>query len=50
MMTNGESTKIVNFMILGEGVLVLGRSHVSHIVQMHYFSKIFATVNKDQTN
>ena len=30
-------TKIVNFMIPGVAVLVLGRGHISHIVKMHYF-------------
>ena len=32
-------TKIVNFMTPGEGVLLLGRGHISHIVKMHYFFK-----------
>ena len=39
MMTKEGSTKIVNFMNPGAGVLVLGRGHISHIVKMHYFSK-----------
>ena len=39
MMTREGSTKIVNFMTPGAGVLVLGRSHISHIVKMHYFFK-----------
>ena len=34
-----RSTKIVNFMTPGAGVLVLGRGHVSHIVKLHYFFK-----------
>ena len=40
MMTKEGSTKIVNFMTPGTGVLVLGRGHISHIVKMHYFFKI----------
>ena len=39
MMTKEGSTKIVNFMTSGVGVLVLGRGHISHIVIMHYFFK-----------
>ena len=39
MMTIEGSTKIVNFMTPGVGVLVLGRGHISHIVKMHYFFK-----------
>ena len=38
-MTTEESTKIVNFMTPGTGVLVLGRGHIIHIVKMHYFFK-----------
>ena len=35
MMTKeGGKTKIVNFMITGAGVLMLGRGHISHIVNM----------------
>ena len=37
MMTTERSTKIVNFMTPGAGVLVLGRGHISHIMKMHYF-------------
>ena len=37
MITNEGSTKIVNFMTPGEGVLVLGCCHISHIVKMNYF-------------
>ena len=33
------STKIVNFMTPGAGVLALGCGHVSHIVKMHYVLK-----------
>ena len=39
MMTKEGSTKIVNFMPPGAGVLVLGHGHISHIVKMHYFFK-----------
>ena len=39
MMTKEGSTKIVNFMTPGAGVLVLGRGHISHIMKMHYFFK-----------
>ena len=37
MMTKIGSTKIVNFMTPGAGVLVLGRGHISHIVKMHHY-------------
>ena len=47
MMTKVGSTKIVNFMTPGAGVLVLGRGHISHIVKMHYFFKLPGI---DQTN
>ena len=36
MMTMEGSTKIVNFMTTGAGVLVLGRGHISYIVKIHY--------------
>ena len=39
MMTKEGSTKIVNFMTCGAGVLVLGRGYISHIVKLHYFFK-----------
>ena len=39
MMTKGGSTKIVNFMTPGAGVLVLGPGHISHIVKMLNFFK-----------
>ena len=39
MMNKEGSTKIVNFMTPGAGVLVLWRGHISHIVKMHYFFK-----------
>ena len=39
MMTKEGSTKIINFMTSGAGVLVLGcgHTHASHIVKLHYF-------------
>ena len=37
MMTKEGSTKIVNLMTPGAGVLVLGCGHKSHIVKLHYF-------------
>ena len=37
MMTKEGSTKIVNFMTPGVGVVVLRRGHISHIMNMHYF-------------
>ena len=39
MMTKEGSTKIVNNMTPGAGVLVLGHGHISHKVKMHYFFK-----------
>ena len=39
MMTKEGSTKIVNDMTPGTGVLVLGHGHISYIVKMHYFFK-----------
>ena len=39
MITKEGSTKIVNFLTPGAGVLVLGRGHISHIMKMHYFFK-----------
>ena len=39
MMTKEGSTKIVTFMTPGEGVLVLGHGHISHIVKMHFSYK-----------
>ena len=37
MLTEKNSTKLVNFMTTGAGVLVLGRGHINHIETMHYF-------------
>ena len=39
MMTKEGYTKIVNFMTPVEGVLVLGRVHISYIVKIHYSVK-----------
>ena len=36
-------TKYENFMTPGAGGFVLGRGHISHIVGMLYFFKIFYT-------
>ena len=41
MITKEAYTKFVNFMTPRAGVLVLGRGHISYIVKMHYFFKIF---------
>ena len=38
-MTKKGSTKIINFMTPRAGVLVLGCSHISHIVKVYYFLK-----------
>ena len=50
MMTKEGSTKIVNFMTLGVGVLVLGRGHISHRVKMHYFFKIFFSTPRHRSD
>ena len=52
MMTKEGSTKIVNFMTPGTGILLLGHGHISHILKMHYFFKNpFALLpGFDQTN
>ena len=39
MLNKEGSTKIVNFMTPGAGVLVLGCGHIRYIVKMHYFFK-----------
>ena len=36
MMTKEGSTQIVQFMTPGAGILMLGRGHISHIVNMYY--------------
>ena len=50
MMTKEGYTKIVNFMTPGAGVLVLGRGHMSHIVKMHYFFKIFFSTPRHRSD
>ena len=39
-MTKVWSTKFVNFMTPGAGVLVLERVHISHVTKMYYVFKI----------
>ena len=46
-MTKEESTKIVNFMTLGAGVLVSGRGH---IMKMQYYFSSCLHGGMDQTN
>ena len=41
MMTKEGSTKIINFMTPGAGVLMLGRGHISHIVKCIISLKIY---------
>ena len=48
MMTKEASTKLVNFMTPGPVVLVLGRGHISHIVEMHNFFKNFLLYTQAQ--
>ena len=52
MMTKEGCTKIVNFMNLGAGVVVLGCGHISYIVKMHYFFKNLSCLlpSIDKTN
>ena len=53
MMTKEGSTQIINFMTPGAGVLMLGRGHISHIVNMYYlllyhiYSTLIAIVLRD---
>ena len=47
MMTKEDSTKTINFMTPGAGVVVLGRGHISRIGKMHYSSLL---PGLDQTN
>ena len=37
MMSKSDSSRFVNFMAPGSGVLVLGRGSIDYIVKMHYF-------------
>ena len=46
MMTKEGSTKIVNFMTPGAGVLVLGCGHIRHLVKIHYFFKNIPLYNQ----
>ena len=39
MMTNEESTEIVNFITPGTGALVLGLGNISHKVKTNFFLK-----------
>ena len=52
MMNKEGSTKIINFMTPGAGVLVLGHGHISHVVKMQYFFKKFSSLlpGIEQTN
>ena len=52
MMTKEWSSKIVNFITPGAGVLVPGRDHISQIVKIHYFffKSSPLLLNIDQTN
>ena len=55
MMTKEVSTKIINIMTPGLGVLVLGRGHISHYIYSEYVlssnlsinSTLIATVLRD---
>ena len=51
MMTEEFSTKFVNFMTPGVGVLVQGSGHISHMVKMHYLFKnlLFTQASIKQT-
>ena len=46
MMTREGSTIIAIVMTPGAGVLVLGCGHISHIVKMNYFFKIFFSTTR----
>ena len=52
MMNKEGSTKFINFMTPGAGVLVLGCGHISHKMKMHYLFKnlYFLFPGIDQTN
>ena len=50
MITQVGSTKIVNFMNPGAGVLVLGRGHISYIMKMHYLLKIFFSTPRHRSD
>ena len=44
------STRIVNFMTPGAGVLELGCGHISHIENMHYFFKSLLLYSQAKTD
>ena len=48
MMNEKGSTKILNFITPGVGVLVLRCGHVSYIVKIHYFFKNLLLYSKAQ--
>ena len=50
MMTEEGSTKKVDFMTPGVGVLVLRRGHISFIVKMRHFLKIFFSTPKHRSD
>ena len=52
MVTIEGSTKIVNFMTHGSGVLVLRCGHICHIEKMHHFfkKKSYLIPDTDETN
>ena len=50
MMTMEVSTKILTFMNPGAGVLMLGCGLISHILNMHYFSKIFFSTPRHRSD
>ena len=50
MMTKEGSTKTVNSITPGTGVLVLGCDHISHIVKKHFLFKTLLLYSQAQTN
>ena len=50
MITKEGSSKIVNLMTHGSGVLVLRYGNINRIVKMHYFQKSSLLPSIDQTN
>ena len=50
LMTKEGSTKIVNYMTPGAGIFVLRCGHMIHIVNMHYFLKIFFSTPRHRSN
>ena len=49
MITKEGSTKNVNFMSPGVGVLAIGCGHISHKVKIHYFFNIIMTIKEGST-